>query len=365
MNWSEMEKDDLLKAVSVLELVPLRAGVPSSDFIKMVPRKNSLEMSLSSVVTAVVRSTWKPTLSFTGDLFIDRGLFSAFVLAGKNWKGNFKLSLDEGRLYVRQGSRKAEFSLRHEPLGGYGKWMDRDGLKEIKLSDELKKLLLASNSCATGDPSMPHLNCVYIGGRLVLSTNATSLFVGIRQKEDALKIPFPVGIIPLLGGELVDSVGVDGDRVLLDCGCGFIEGTVSALAKRDFPKRSVVETIKKAREWPTLVRLPAEKLTRMFTRLVGYLGTIKREDWLVSLNIEDEKVTASVTVQQGQFQESMAVEGLKATLHPLQWPLDKIMPVMEYISSETELLRVRADEKKKTPYLLSGGGVEMIVGRKV
>lgn len=367
MNWSEVTKEDLLHGVSVLGLVPQRAGVPSSDFIKMVPRKTSLEMSLSSVVTAVVRVP-APGFVAPADLkafFIDKGLFDAFVQSGKRWKGNFRLALDESKLYIRQGSRRAEFALRQEPLGGYGTWrVVGNGLREVKLSNSLKKLLVASSTCATADPSMPHLNCVYIGGHLVLSTNLISLFVGIRKKEDALKIPFPVGIIPLLGGELVNSVGVEGDRVILDCGIGFIEGTVSAYAKKDFPHHSVVSSVKKGRAWPVFANLPAERLSKMFERLEGYLTTVKREDWAVTLELGNGRVKAIVKVQQGRFEEVMEVEDL-AVEGSLSWPLQQVKPVVDYIASVSESMKVRVDEEKKTPYLLSGGGVEMMVARRV
>jgi len=365
MNWAEIKKEDLIKAVSVLSLVPQRAGVPSSDFAKVTPKKKLIEMSLSSTVTAVVRAGYlNGSLNAATDFFIDNGMLSAFVVGGKNWKGNFKVGVDESKFYIRQGSRHAELSMRQEPLGGYGSWANRDGLKEIKLNDELRKLLLASNACSTGDPSLPHLNCVYVGGRLVLSTNLISLFVGIRTKEDALKIPFPVGIIPLLGDQLVDSVGVDGDRVILDCGCGYVEGTVSAVAKKNFPKGGLIENVKKARTWPVLAKIPAERLSKMMQRLVNYLVSVKREDWLVSLEMTNGKVSASVKVQQGRFEETMDVDGMTIE-GSVSWPLEQVKPVLDYIAEASAYVRIRVDEKKKTPYLISGGGVEMMVARKL
>ena len=364
MNWAEIKKGDLIKSVQVLGLVPQRAGVPSSDFIKVTLRKKSVEMSLSSTVTAVVRTVYLVGALLGTDFFIDKNLLSAFVLGGKGWKGNFRVAVDESRFYIRQGSRHAEFAMRQEPLGGYGTWRDRNGLKEVKLSDELRNLLLASNSCSTGDPSLPHLNCVYIGGHLVLSTNLIALFVGIRQKEDGLRIPFPVGIIPLLGGELVDSVGVDGDRVILDCGCGYVEGTVSAIAKKNFPKQNLVESVKKARLWPLLAKIPSERLSEMIQRLVTYLSSVKREDWLVELELGNGKVKASVKVQQGKFEESMEVEDLKVE-GSVVWPLEQVKPVLDYMATAASSVKIRVDEKKKTPYLLSGGRVEMMVARKL
>jgi hypothetical protein len=364
MSWAEVKKDNLIQAVDVLALVPQRAGVPSSDFVKVSPRKKSIQMSLSSTVTAIVRVDLTRSLSATEAFFIDKGLFHAFVQGGKSWKGNFRMEMAEGKWCIRQGSRHAEFAMRTEPLGGYGVWRETNGLKEIKLSDDLRKLLIASNNCSTADPSLPHLNCVYIGGKLVLSTNLISLFVGVRQKEDALKIPFPVGIIPLLGDNLVEAVGVENERVILDCGCGYIEGTISAIAQKSFPKRDVVEKIRKGRLWPVLVKLPAEKLAKVLTRLAGYLSNVKREDWIVELSIAEGVVKASVKVQQGLFEERMSFDSTKAE-GTVKWPLELAQAVVEYMAANGELVKIRVDESKRSPYLLSGGGVEMMIARQV
>lgn len=364
MNWSEAEKKDFITAVDVLSLVPQRAGIPSSDFVKVTPKKNKIEMSLSSTVTGVVRVPLTRSLDTDKEFFVDKGLFQAYVQAGKNWKGNFKLASTEGKWHLRQGSRQAELAMRVEPVSGYGIWKERDKLKEIALSEELRKLLLASNHCSTADPALPHLNCVYIGGKLVLSTNLISLFVGVRQKEDALRIPFPVGIIPLLGDSLVKAVGVENDRVILDCGCGYIEGTISAVAQKSFPKRDVVEKIKKGRMWPLLVKLPAEKLAKVLARLAGYLTNVKREDWVVEMSIANGVVKASVKVQQGTFEERLDFENEKVE-GTIRWPLELAQAVVEYMAANGEIIKVRVDEEKNTPYLLSGGGVEMMIARQI
>lgn len=364
MSWAEVEKKDLINAVDVLALVPQRAGVPSSDFVKVTPRNKIIEMSLSSTVTAVVRVRYSGSLALKESIFVDKGLFQAYVQSGKTWKGNFRMLVEEGKWCIRQGSRHAELSIRTEPLGGYGSWQERNGLKEIKLSEQLRKLLLASNNCSTADPSLPQLNCVYIGGKLVLSTNQISLFVGIRDKEDSLRIPFPVGIIPLLGDDMVRGVGIEGDRVILDCGCGYIEGTVSAIAQKSFPKKNIVEQVSRGRLWPVLVQLPAERLSKVLTRLSGYLSTVKREDWIVELVIAEGVVKASVQLQQGKFEEKMEFENSKAE-GMVRWPLELAQAVVDYMASNGELVKIRVNEGKNTPYLLSGGGVEMMIARQI
>lgn len=362
MSWLEIERDKLLNAIAVLDLVPQITGIPSSDYICVTPKKSGIELALASSVSGVVRL--KGIQMAQGVFYIDRKLFVPFVQIGKEWKGNFRIQLTEDKLMVRQSSRQAEFLLRKDPISGYVGWKDRSGLKEILLSEELRKMLLASSRCATGDPAVPHLNCVYIGGKLVLSTNLISLFVGMRQKEDSLRFPFPVGVIPLLGDALVKAVGVENDRVILDCGCGYVEGTISAVAQKSFPKKDVVQKIQKARTWPLLAKISAEKLSKILSRLTRYLTSVKREDWSVELTISNGQVKATVQVQQGRFEEKITLDNERAE-GTVRWPLELAQAVVEYMATNGETIKIRVDETKNTPYLLSGGGVEMMIARQV
>jgi hypothetical protein len=364
MTWIEVEKVDLLNAVQVLDMVPQRSGVPASDYVQVIARKKEIELSLSSSVSAVVRIKTSAKLLDTDEpFFVDRRLFVPFVLTGKEWKGLFKMAMNGDRWEIRQGSRRAELSIRFDKVVGYSKWPEYKGLKEVKLSEDLRRLLLVSSTCASADPSMQHLSCVYIGGRLVLASNQVVLFVGDSQKEDGLRFPFPVGVIPLLGSGLVKSVGVVGELAVLDCGCGFVEGTVSVPAQKSFPRKKIIEQVNAARKWPTIGRIPAEKLSKAITRLVGYLVGVKREDWVLRLEMGNGKVRSTVRVRQGNFEEVMDAEDSKEEAL-VELPLELILSVVEHIASKAEKLRIRVDEKRKTPYLLSGGGVDLIVARK-
>src|SRR6266566_2879540 len=364
MNWIEIEKEDLIKAIKILELVPMRSGTPTSDYIRVIPTKKHMELAMASSVSAVVRVPWKAQSQKEGGAFyIDRRLLTPFVLMGDKWKGNFNLELEETQIRLKQGSRRAELGLRTDPVDGYGQWRDLVDLKELKLTEELRKLLIASNHCSTADLSMQHLNCVYIGGRVVLATNHTVLFMGVSKNESKIRIPFPVGVIPLLGEGLVKAVSIEGNLVTLDCGCGYIQGTVSAIAEKDFPKRKIFEQVKRGRNWPLIAKIPAVRLTKMMTRLANYLVGMKREDWVLRLELEDSKLRALVRIRQGIFEEKMTVEGLKKEAS-FEWPLELVQPVLEYMGENAESVKVRVDEEKKTPYLISGAGVDLIVGRR-
>ena len=359
--WAEIKKDDLTNAIRILEMVPQKAGIPSSDYTRIRMGATQLELSLASSVLAMVRFPCRNKAA--GEMFVDRKLLVPFVQMGRHWKGDFRSQFTGSKWRLRQGSRKADLSMREEPVTGYGNWVDHSKLEEVQLSEEMRKMLLASQACSTADPSLPHLNCVYIGGQLVMASNQTVVFIGSSIKKNEIRIPFPVGVIPLLGDGLVRGIGVDGGTVVLDCGSGYIEGTVSAVALKEFPRKSVIEQINDARKYPLLVRLPAERLAKMMQRLMVYLTAVKREDWTLRLELADERARATVRIQQGVFEESMEVEDMKAE-GSLEWPLELVKPVIEYIATKAETIKIRVDEKKKTPYLLSGAGIDLLVGRR-
>jgi hypothetical protein len=365
--WIDVDRDALINAIEVLNLVPQQAGIPTSDYIRFTLHKDSLEMSLASVVVGMARVPGKfaDFLRHIPEFFLDRRLFLPFILAGKKRKAGFRIGFNPDNIFVRQGAREALFAMNAEKVSGYGQWTDISSLKEIKLSQELRNMLLASIECATADPSMPHLNCVYIGDTLVLASNQTVLFVGKSKKASGMKFPFPVGIVPLLSSVLVKGVGVEGDKVILDCGCGFLEGMVSAKTKTDFPRKTIESVVEKGSKWPLLVNLPADRLHAMFGRFIGYLSGVRREDWLVKLEITGKTVKATVKINNGKFDEALELDHPAKLDGTVEWPLDLVAPVIEYMASTGTEISVRTDNVKKTPYLLGGDTVELMVSRKV
>jgi hypothetical protein len=189
------------------------------------------------------------------------------------------------------------------------------------------------------------------------------LFLGLNKRTDKLRFPFPVEVIPLLGEGLVDAVGLDGDRVILDCGLGFLEGSVSAIAQQSFPKKAIVTQVKAGRDWPLLAKLPAKPLSKLMARLVDYLSGVRREDWMLRLELGNGKLKAIIKVAQGRFEELMVATTVKRE-GVVEWPLEMVRPVLEYMGRAESEIRIRVDEEKQTPYLVSGGGIELMVARK-
>lgn len=360
MSWIELDRDSFLKAVKVMNLVPFRSGIPSSDYIRIRLAKKKMELAIASSVSGQ-SSVALPESMGEQDLFVDRRMFLPFCLAAEKRKGDFKLLLEEGKLHIHQGKRKAELALYAGKVQGYGKWRDINGLKEVKLEADLKTLLVAASSCATADPSLQHLNCVFMDGNLLLSSNQTMMLQGSGKGKNT-DFPFPVGIIPLLGDSLVQGVGIENGMVILDCEVGYIEGTVAAPGAKKFPKKDILFNMKAAQKYPVLLTIKPKALAEAMAHLIEYLAGVKRDEWVLKIAEENGELYASAAISQGGFKERIKGEGfVKGCL--IELPLETIKPVVDFIQTKEEEISIQSDESKKTPMLVHSKTVDLLIAR--
>src|SRR6266403_1080784 len=107
MGWVEIDKDELVKAISVLELVPQVGGITSSDYLRVSQRKPGLEFALASSIVGVVRVKAQIMGLEQKTFYVARKIFSPFVLAGKEIKKKFQSSFKGDKWTLQQGSRRA------------------------------------------------------------------------------------------------------------------------------------------------------------------------------------------------------------------------------------------------------------------
>lgn len=361
-----IDREEMLTAVKALDLIPTRAGVPSSDYVRLEFKKKEIYMALASVVIGNVHFGVSDKLPDEKPFLLDRRLLFPFLLAGEKMKADFHLENTDVLIRVIQGGRKAEFEKRQEDIGGYGKWHDYGDMKEILLSDTLRKMLKASASCSTADPALPQLNCVYVKKDIVMATNFVVMFRGDTKDGKPLELPFPINVVPLLESPLVKGVGIVNGKVILDCTAGFIEGVVPAKAQTQFPKDKVSSQMELARKWPIVFSLKAKQLSQVIDRLMTYLTGARRQDWMLSLDTWEDGVRLRVRIQQGMFQEKMSYG--KYSSKPgvsLVWSLEWAGPVLQEMAKQAEEIVIRYDEKMNSAYYVQGGQMELLIARKV
>lgn len=350
---------DLRQAIKILELVPQRAGIPSSDYIRVEQRNGELEMALAS---EVVGRAWVKAKGQVEPFAIDRRLLSPFLLAGEEQKTQeCELTDEKERWRIRQGNRKLELEKKKLGMSGYGKRLDVKGWKEVQIAPAAREELQIAATCSTADPSLPHLNAIYVKDGQVWATN-TKLILSMATKLLA-DGPWPVTVAGLLKNELLERVALQGHTMVLEAANGYLEAQVPEMAQKKFPQVRLKEQLELAEKWPLVLEIDSKALAATVGRLQQYLVQIRREDWVLKLTGQSNRVRAQVKVQQGKFEELAGAEWKQEV--EMEWPLDKIGPVLEYMGKTKQTVRVRVDEKKQTPYLIQAGRVRLMVGRSM
>lgn len=80
-------------------------------------------------------------------------------------------------------------------------------------------------------------------------------------------------------------------------------------------------------------------------------------------NEGEKQILLEVSIPQGIFRERVTVDEPIKHAFEADWPLDILLPVFEHLYKlKDAVLRVRFGDK--TPYLLTAGGVSIVVTRR-
>lgn len=369
--WSA-NKETLLSVLEIVNLVPSRPGISASEFIRVTPNKETLTFELTSEVCAKVTVKGNGEWPFKGRFFIDRRLLIPFLSVAKDIKSDAPFEFfkeDEGYLGVRHGRRKASFEKMADIQSGYGELPDIKGA-EVKLSDDIKRFLECAATCASPDPATPELNCVYIHAgekrSTVLSYNQIVMFCGSTSAKDrpTQSVAFPLFLIPFLSSEHLKRVTWSKKDVILHFDCGTIWQTVPLKAAKEFPCKQLIDIAKE--KSPEVFVLECKSFSTMVSRLVLYLGAVRRQDWLLEITNRSKKkdmLDFEVRIPQGSFRERLKAKvNNEAELNEV-WSLDTLFPIFNYFASKKdESISVHFD--KKSPYHLVSGNVTIVVSRK-
>jgi hypothetical protein len=368
--WS-VEPKKLLEVLGVLDLVPCRPGIPSSVFIQFDERKEKLLACLSSDISGVVSIAGQGELGLKKPFHLDRRLFLPFVQAAKTYKSEkpFVFKKVDKQILVQQGRRKASFDI-VAATAGYGE-QNYSGGTVLPITGKLPGMFKVASECATPDPTVPELNCVYAArnaeGLDLYGSNQLVVFRGVHKVKGRFpdRLAFPLFLIPFLTSDGLKEVRLKEKEVVLQFGCGALWQGVSVKAQKGFPRKTMDELVADGQKWPEQFRLQTRRLGLVTARFTQYLTSVRRQDWLMHVSgVEGEKqILFEVKIPQGIFRERVAVEEPVKAAFEADWPLDILLPVFEYLYTLKEaVLRVRFG--KKTPYLLTSSGVSIVVSQR-
>jgi len=368
--WT-VDPEKLIDVFGVLDLVPARPGIPTSVFIQLSEKKGRADLMLSSDVTGVVSIKGEGSIGASKPVYLDRRLLFPFILTAQNYRSDrpFVFSKVGKQIKVTQGRRKATFDLLPSNAG-YGIPNDGKG-SVLPMEKKVSSLVTIACACATSDPTVPELNCVYIKrtkkGIALYASNQLVVFRAHHTVKGTFPktLPFPLFLVPVLTNDRIKEVRLQEKDVTLGFDCGRIWQGVSAKALKGFPLETMDGLIDDGKKWTEQFRLLTHKLGAVTARFSEYLTSIRRQDWLLTVAAAkgDKQVLLEVKIPQGIFREYVSIaEPAKEDIQ-IGWPLEILLPIFDYLAKNKEaVLSVRFD--KKTPYYISAGGVSVVVTKK-
>lgn len=358
----------LLEATSAICLVPSRAGIMSSEFIKLRSDKKSLKMSLAAEIygTTVAKAIEPGQKPWT--FYVDRASFEPFVQASHNLgqKAPFVFSItddEKPQLIVSCGSRKAIFQ-EVQQIQGYSDKMDFEG-RVLNLSSQQKASLRLASKYATIDPTFAHLNCVYLlKGKSIVASNQLSAII-IDDPVVPMSVPLPLLLLSILDDDQVKSIVVSPAFAKVTTPVGILCQLTSTKAAAEFPIKTILKNMKKAKaEFPQRFVLKASSLLAALKRLEAYVATIVRRDMTVTVSGKkgEQKIKLVASIPSGRFEEPVKVEapGLSEDIN-FELLLATLLPLNDV---SIEMGKVSVSYTDESPFYFTSKGMQLLVSRK-
>lgn len=371
------KREDILNAMAVLELVPERPGMSASEYIKVTTSGSKMQMSLASEVLGEVEISIKGKFPCKQPFYIHRQVAEPFFRAGRDTKKDFEWTAEESQtkkkgkivlsssLKIKQGRREALLSTLPEVMG-YGKIKVERGGLVVKLSDEQRSLIRAAHNSAGMDPSSPELNCVYLTSKgIVMSYNTVTMFVGKATRFQE-SIPFPLHLLTMLQHAKNPKIHLQKDKVILEFDEGMISQTLSVKARKDFPVKGVLDKIKNVDKLPKICEVNAGRLFKSMDRFTKYMSSVRRQDSILKLRVDkgSKEMILEALVPHTQLMETVRLEEKAKHNMKGDWPLDAVIPIIQFIGSQKQTITLSTNEEKKTPYYVTTDDVTLLIARR-
>jgi hypothetical protein len=402
--WTASPKR-LLAAIQVLNLIPVKTGLPSSSFVRLheKDKRHRLWMSLSTEIAGSVSVEGVGKLGLKKPVYLDRALLFPFIFGGLKYskKKPFVFTVEKDKLRITHGRRKGLFQYATEG-SGYIEPENTFGGTELVLSEKAIGLLKVAHSCVTPDQIVPELSCVMLNRGdssqevRMFASNQLIVLCATRKEKTKFprKLPLPLQMIPFLDVEGVESLRAQEKGMLLQFKSGYIWQPFSSKAEKGFPLDTVTALIegktykykdkkgKKRREftppngikisahnthdWPERFSVLANRFGAAIDRFADYISSVKKEDWALKIDAvgENEKyITLSSAAQQAEFREKVAVEGGIKESFTVTWPLDILLPIFQHLQNDKKSA-IKVFFGEKTPYLIKAGDISIVVSRQ-
>jgi len=330
----KIDTQALLTAVAILENVPSRTGIQSSEYVKLECAGDTLRLLLASdLVGAVSVPVTEPTpFSF----FVERRLLFPFVNAAKGHDKPFTATYAGGCLTLKERKR----SVKYQGVDAMKGYTDVSPSKEktIKLEKaHLAELRLAARY-ASFDSLAPELSCVWMdeAGGAICATNKFSVFSSRVKVAGSGPIPF---IFPdLLNEESKVKVSSEGARIVYPS--GYLFQSFNEKALKNFPHKQITATIAAAEKWKLRLQLPAKKMVEALQRLALYVNGASSDETIIRVTAKagDATLRFSTAAAQGHFSETITLSKAPTEAWEADWLHPSIRPFLEAADAKADLL---------------------------
>ena len=373
-----IDKARLIQAVKILDLVPARPGIPSSEFIRFAEYTSGsgghgILMSLSSDAYGNMFVPCDMDETFAKPFYIDRKALLPFLfmnehnnrrVKGRVHKDTISITKEkvEGSsvLTFRIGRRK--ISLTAVPkVSGYSDPPDIEGRK-VDLSTKQKHMINCALGFASTDQGLPQLMAVAISDNgFILSSNDRTIFVGKTKKTEKHDgFLLPLFALSLLSHAEVRYLRINKEGVVIHFKNGTIMQALPAQALKSFPHKRIMAV--GAKDIQEVFNVNAGKLCSRLWTFSGFMSASKEK--LVQLvGTTDGKLTIRGTVSHAKVSDFLYVSDLRHDFE-MAIPLEMVMPFLEFLKQDDQDLSFRFSDKTNTPYYLVSKYATLVLARK-
>src|ERR1700761_2823842 len=154
-----VSKELLENTVALIDSVPVRNGIKSSEFIRISKLgKDSAVFSLTSDMAAKAIVHTGEEYPFEDEMFLDRRIFIPFVNKGKESQAKDYMFIEKGeQIILKHGGRRAEYA-KAKDITGYEDPKKLEDASIVAIGRKWTSLVDCAENCATPDPITPSLN---------------------------------------------------------------------------------------------------------------------------------------------------------------------------------------------------------------
>jgi len=323
----KLDTQECLAAFKIVDQVDTQAGLPSSQFVRLVAKKSDLQMSLTGLcIGQAVCAIQEPGPDWTW--YLDRRVLSAFLTSAKT--KTIIVTVQKDNLQWQAGRQKVTMA-GMEPIAGYATWGAK-GTSLLKLAPELRKELAVHAVYAPVTAAADHLSAVCLcKGYGILASDSFVVSVCLDKAQTAT-VRLPVLLARLLSTvKDATSVLVDNTGAGIKYPQGYLYQPLSDNCIKSYPLKKICGVVTAQMAAPVTLKVKAKVFLDTLSHLKNFIfGSDTDLQVTCRPAATAGMALLSLDVMQGQAQTSMAAEYTKD--FKLTWMIAKILPWVEYVA---------------------------------